>query len=339
MKSSICQILFSTVMLAFVSSTFADGDAVANEKEPVLGRWTFSAGPAWRGDAKMKISGTAHANMLRNSSESTVTDPQNSADWNLETVPSPIASDPDPVWSTVNTREYYSSKAGSGSVSLDSSDEDAPRGVNLQAGYDFWQSKSFSAGINVRFASYNEIETTCAGTIASSRVRTQIYADHYYFLDDLWTGDPEIDLDWAPDGSKPQKNSYKTDVIKDTGWQTVRDGRTVYSRFRSELCQIGVGPKATWHALSWLDIYGGGEILFNYSRNRFEADGMSASDSDHPFGFGVSAGFMCNIFECFGIYGQAGYEWIDKSKLSVGDFNSEIDYSSRVFSAGMQLRF
>ena len=39
------------------------------------------------------------------------------------------------------------------------------------------------------------------------------------------------------------------------------------------------------------------------------------------------------------IYGQVGYEWIDSTDVSTGGFKADVDYSSLVLSAGVQVRF
>ena len=120
----------------------------------------------------------------------------------------------------------------------------------------------------------------------------------------------------------------------------------VSTRLRSDLYQIGLGPKVTWSpfvgwcdCMSWLDVYGGVEVLCNLARTEFDADGHSSSQTDCLLGFGGNVGLVGNITDWIGIYGQVGYEWVDKSNVSTGGFKADIDYSSLVLSAGVQVRF
>jgi len=125
-----------------------------------------------------------------------------------------------------------------------------------------------------------------------------------------------------------------------------KGSRFVSTRLRSDLYQIGLAPKVTWALfagwcewMSWLDVYGGLEVLCNMTYTRFEADGSSSSSTDCLLGFGGNVGLVGNITDWLGIYGQIGYEWVDKSDVSNGDFKADIDYSSLVLSAGLQFRF
>lgn len=314
----------------------ADGESTDHTP---FGRFTISAGPAWRGHAKLGIKGTAFNNPLRSSNKVTEADPQNSANWNLESVPSPVISDPDPVWATMNRREIYSSKPGDRSIDLDSSCGDLPHGYSIKAGVDFWNGEIISLGIGFRFTDFAEIETSTHGTLHPSMVRHQAYSDGYYFLDDIWTGDPDLDLDWAPDGSKPQREPYKSDRLQDTGWQSVMDGRTVSARLRSELRQFGFGPSFTWHVCRWVDISAEADYLLCYARNHFEADGMKYSGTDYLNGFGCTAELAVNITDWLAVFGRWGYEWIEKNEFELGTFKAEIDYSSCVTTAGVLIRF
>lgn len=340
MNSTIKFTIIGVVVCASCAA-FADDEQVAvqSQESASCGRWTISGGHAWRSHATMGVKGTAYSKPLHTSNKTTTGDPRDSANWDLEVVKSPVASDPDPVWSTVNRTYVYSTKSGDSSVDLATSEEDSPHGFTLQAGFDFWRGETFSLGVGARFAKYKEMETSASGILRSSKVRQQVYEDHYYFLDDPCTGDPEMDLDPASDGSKPGAAPYSSKCDEDTGWQSVNDGRTVTTCLRTELRQFGFGPTFTWHACRWIDIGAKAEYLLCYARNHFEADGMGTSDTDHLNGFGCATQLSVNITERLSIFGRWGYEWIEKDKLELGNFKAEIDYTSGVMSAGIAVRF
>ena len=48
---------------------------------------------------------------------------------------------------------------------------------------------------------------------------------------------------------------------------------------------------------------------------------------------------MCLLTFALAARGEGGYEWVDKSDVSTGGFKADIDYSSLVLSAGVQVRF
>ena len=86
-------------------------------------------------------------------------------------------------------------------------------------------------------------------------------------------------------------------------------GKLTASSFRGDLYQIGLGPKVTWSpfvgwcdSLSWLDVYGGVEVLCNLARTEFDADGHSSSQTDCLLGFGGNVGLVGNITDNIGIY-------------------------------------
>lgn len=323
---------------ALLGATAAWAEDEASEA-PELGRWTLSAGAAWRSQVKLELSGTATQVPLRSSRQASAEDPRNSSDWHLETVPSPIASDPDPVWSTANVREEVLTRGGGREISLAADEEESLTGVELRLGVDLWRSGTFSAGLGLLAAGFPESEVSCTGTLAASQTRRKTYADHYYFLDDLWTGDASADLDWAADGSKPQSSPYRSEQTGDTGWKSAGDGRTVTARLRSELYQVGAGPRVRWDALPWLGLYAEVDALLNFVKAELEADGASESGTAALPGVGGYAGLELRAADWCGLFGHVGYEWVDRRDISVGGFRGEVDYSSLTGAAGVVLRF
>ena len=71
----------------------------------------------------------------------------------------------------------------------------------------------------------------------------------------------------------------------------------------------------------------------------FKANGASASDTTCLLGFGGHVGAAWAMTESLSLFGQAGYEWVDDTSLSAGGLRAEADFSSVVFTAGLQWRF
>ena len=351
-------IAMAVAMVASVGGFIGTALPAENEmvKEEGRGRWTFSAGPAWRSNVKLSTSGRVRVPTVSASAAGTVSDKDpmnNTADWDNplgETDISAISGiEGDRAYSTTATRTVTEVEAGSGVGFASSSDERGPLGLNLQAGYDFYQGENWSVGLNLKFAAFWGLESSSYGTVNGGTMTTRTYTDTYLFLNDplAWEGAFDVKGGDAPE---PSGVSRPTDVIRGTdptSTTTTGSGVSAFSaKMRSDLYQIGLGPKVTWSAfegwcepLSWLDLYAWVHILFNFAYNRLEADGYSTSDTDFLIGFGGNVGFVGNITDWLGIYGQVGYEWIDKSDLSCGGFNGEVDYSSLVVSAGFQFRF
>ncbi len=314
-------------------------------------RWTFSAGPAWRSNVKLDVSGRATATPLVDSFTSM---------WDAGLNQSPTALgvsehklDPQvgitaPAgqerWAATAKRTDVTVTSGSGVGVVNSSDDDSPLGLNLQGGYDFYRTQSLSVGIGLRFAGYWNMKAESSGHVSSGSIRTQTFKDYFLYEDRPYTGNVGTDLkDWSRPSNTPVGDyAEPLDDRTVTGAGT----RNFSTRLRSDLYQIGLGPKVTWSpfvgwcdSLSWLDIYGGVEVLCNIARTEFDADGRSSSQTDCLLGFGGNVGLVGNITDNIGIYGQVGYEWIDKSDVSTGGFKADVDYSSLVLSAGVQVRF
>ncbi len=324
-------------------AAFADG-APENElvKEEGRGRWTLTIGPSWRSRVKMETHGTlvAPAPAQRSTDKRDMTDPANWTDASLVADPNARTGgipDDGKLWGVSDTRTEVYGTAG-GDYSAGAFDEERPLGLNLQGCYDFLRGDTWSVGLNMRFAGYWNMKSSSRGRYDAGSTLTETWQDDYIFPD----LSPEAAF--APDPADAilaNGSTMQGDPVIDT-----RGSRMVSTRLRADLYQIGLGPKVTWSpfvgwcdSLSWLDVYGGVEVLCNIAHTEFDADGRSSSQTDCLLGFGGNVGLVGNITDNIGIYGQVGYEWIDKSDVSAGGFKADIDYSSLVLSVGVQVRF
>ena len=334
--------LMTVVCVLVASAALADGVAENELVKEERGRWTFSAGPSWRSRVKMETHGTlvAPAPTPRSTTRRDMTDSANWTDASLVADPNAGTGGIPPdgkLWGVSDTRTEVYGTAGA-NYSVNASDEERPLGLNLQGCYDFLQGETWSVGLNLRFAGYWNMKSSSRGRYNAGSTRTETWQDDYIFPD----LSPEADF--APDPADTilaNGSTMQGDPVIDT-----RGSRMVSTRLRSDLYQIGLGPKVTWSPfvgwcewMEWLDVYGGVEVLCNLARTEFDADGSSTSQTDCLIGFGGNVGFVGNITDWIGIYGQVGYEWVDKSDVSTGGFKADIDYSSLVLSAGVQVRF
>ena len=312
------------------------------ESEDYQGRWSFSIGPAWRSRVKMETK-CSHVTPAPTPSSTTKRDMTDSDNWtDAALVDDPLAGTGGipadaQLWGVDDVRtEVYAN--GATSISANGSDEDRPLGLNLQGCYDFYQGETLSIGLNLRFAGYWNMKSSSRG-VYSSITQTDVYTDHYIFPD-LFPGGT---FDPDPADSIVANGSTKEDALSKTDVSGVG---AVSSRFRGDLYQIGLGPKVTWSPfatsetfLSRFSVYGGVEALCNISYAKLNTTGASGSSTDCLLGFGGNVGLVGDITESLGIFGQVGYEWVDKTDIKTGGFKSEIDYSSLVISAGLQYRF
>ena len=324
--------------------------AVGGFIETALPGWTFSAGPSWRSCVKLDTHGTVYAPtpVARETIKSL--DMNDPANWEAEgaavKVADPMAGthgipEDGQVWQVSSMRTEIYGIAGENYV-VNRSDEDASLGLNLQAGYDLYQGETWSLSLGLRFAAYWNMKSSSSGYFNAGHTHTEYYNDNYIF-----DGCPVIDS-FAEDVNPLYDSPTAIDptVAKDPTDTPDYGSHIVNTRFRGDLYQIGLGPKICWtpfagwcESMDWLDVYGGVEVLCNIAHSKFEADGSSSSSTDCLLGFGGNVGVVGNITDWCGIYGQVGYEWIDKSDVSAGGFKADIDYSSLVISAGLQFRF
>jgi len=337
--------------LSIVSLVPAPALAASPEQElvaaPERGRWTFSAGPAWRSRVKMETSGTVVAPTPR-ACETTKRDMDDPNNWDRQQ----IVADPragtggiprdGQLWAVTDTRTEIYGIAGQ-DYALNGSETDAPLGLNLQGCYDFYQGETWSVGLNLRFAGYWNMKANSSGRFNAGYTQTDKYTDLYVFEDSV------CELPFTDTVDPLYSEATAAGIVGEGPFSHEIDDRgshIVTTRLRSDLYQIGLGPKATWtpfagicDCMDWLDVYGGVEILCNIAYGKFEADGSSTSSTDCLLGFGGNVGLVGNVTDRLGIYSQVGYEWIDKNEVSAGGFNADIDYSSCVLSAGIQFRF
>ena len=327
--------ILTVACVLVASAALADGAAEKElVKEEGRGRWTFSAGPSWRSCVKMETHGRIAAPAPTPRSTSTVrSDGRLVLDPNAGTGGIP---EDGKLWGVSDARTEVYGTAGA-NYSVNASDEERPLGVNLQGCYDFLQGETWSVGLNLRFAGYWNMKSESRGYYNAGSTTTETWQDDYIYPD----LSPE--MPFAPDPADAILANGSTLVGSVTD---MRGSRAVSTRLRADLYQIGFGPKVTWSPfvgwcdpLGWLDVYGGVEILCNLAHTEFDANGSSSSQTDCLLGFGGNVGFVGNITDWIGIYGQVGYEWVDKSDVSAGGFKADIDYSSLVLSAGLQVRF
>ncbi len=178
------------------------------------------------------------------------------------------------------------------------------------------------------------MKASASGAVDSGSVRTIVSTDYFLFED------PPYPPTAIGSSSTPNAEPYEPyrEAVSDTT-SAGAGSRYVSARLESDLYQIAIGPRVTWHALSWLDVYGGVDVLVNFAAMDFKADGSSTSEVETLLGFGGCVGFDAYLTDWFGIYGQVGYEWIDDAEVSAGGIAGEADFSSLVVSAGVRFRF
>jgi len=308
MKKSV----FALAALSFLTATAGD--------------WSFNAGYAWRSQAKTSFRGGTAA------TSGIYSDGSVSADgsvWSGTIDELPVRSGGiDTGTKVAGVTDYALRLSRTESIVAGGSEEDSASGLNLSVGYDFYDVGTVLFGVSARFAGYWGIKNCARGGCCS-------YNDYYRF-DSVLGSEPNPVLDSV----NPDLSDGRRDYLSGGELTTMR------TTLKSDLYQIGLGPKVTWSpfaewcpTLSWINVYGGVEILCNIAYNRLEAGGASSSSTDCLVGVGGNVGFVGNITDWCGVYGQIGYEWIDKDEVSVGGIRAETDYSSLVLSAGLQFRF
>lgn len=312
--------------------------AVADESMS-RGRWTFSAGPAWRSQVKTRMTGGAFATPANAAQSGTKYDKDisDASTWgDLTTVPdpSPNARPGDRLWAVSATRTETSVTPGRGVADLSSADEHAPLGLNLSAGYDIYSGETLSFGLGLRVAAFFDMKSSATRYLDAGSIRTRLATDYFLFQNPPY---PPT----APNGySRPDATPHEP--YREWGSDTTvaaAGSRWVASRYRVDLYQIALGPNVTWHALSWLDAYAGVEAILNLAAVDFQANGGSTTETDCLLGFGGHFGLEAYLTDSLGLYGQVSYEWVDTSEVSAGGIDGEADFSSLVLSAGVRFRF
>ena len=174
---------------------------------------------------------------------------------------------------------------------------------------------------------------------------TQSYTDYIGF----WGGpyptaydDTDFAGNWNVDDSlDPAYKTYQDALTKDngiTGTETLRSGITC-ARLRSDLYQLGLGPRVAWHITDWLDAYGSVEALCNIVHMEVDVGNQGSTDTQCLLGFGGHLGLAGYFTDNLGLYAEVGYEWIDKAETDLGAARMDVDYSSLIVSAGAIFRF
>ena len=267
--------------------------------------WQFSVGPAWRTRVKGSISG-ATKSVYDKPEPGTSFDPAD-----IETVQ-------DPDYPTDPTMQKYAYTRTKSTTVMDGSDTDRPLGLRATLSRDIFEAGNFTFGLAATFAAYWRMETAISG----QTLRTK---DYYYFNGGPIPPEP-VTWPFLPDPNPDSKTLPNVAV-----------GRA--ARLRSDLYQIGLGPQAAWHVCDWLEAYGRVQVLCNLASLDFEAGAASSSETLCRLGFGAEVGIEANLTENIGLFGQVGYEWVDKADIRVGGLAAEVDFSSLVIAAGIRVRF
>lgn len=294
--------------------------AVAAISTSALAGWSFSAGYAWRQQADTSFKGGKTAQTApggvyddgRANLGAIAADGY--YDWDGGTfvgIPSRTVVGKDEYALALNRKEAVA--AGG--------DEEGAHGLTLSAGYGFYETEAFELAAVLRFAGYWGLGNGGRGGYAD-------YDDTYRFGGGLL----------VDEGVLPARDNYdRLDTYEGRSYRAGGpDGRI---RLKSDLYQIGFGPKVTWHVFSCLDVYGGVEALCTFVNSELDAGGARADEVNCLWGVGGHVGFTGWVTENVGFFGQVGYEWIDEDDVSAKGVSAKTDYSSLVLSAGVQVRF
>lgn len=290
------------VVSAVTASAFAD--------------WNFNVGYAWRQQAETSFKGAAAQGQPGG----------NYADGHVNL--GERAEDGYPDWEGGNPYQlpsrtvagvydyalFFNGSEATGSGGSD----DSASGLTASIGCDLYQQDAFDISAVLRFAGYWGFKNSSAGGFST-------YLDTYRFTS-IHVGE---ETPARLNGDEPE---YE-------GREYLSGGPGGRVTLKSDLYQIGLGPKATWHAASWLDIYGGVEALCTFANSELDAGGASTDEVNCLWGVGGHVGFTGWFIENVGIFGQIGYEWIEDDEVSVQGVRAETDYSSLVLSAGVRVRF
>ena len=322
--------------IALFAVTALAGAATAGEESP--GRWTFSAGPAWRSRVKSSISGRPSGGPSVPASRTTTYDKDiaGHGSWSADEVE--LVGDPDIsgslLYAATRTGTERTVTPRSGATALNDSDIDRPLGISISAGRDFYSSGRFAAGLSLRFAGYWNMRSHACGQTGGGTVRSRSWRDYHLFSDGPFPDDDDF-TDFYPD-SDPYL-PYREELGGSSG--QVLSGRRICARLSSDLYQIGIGPKLTWRAHDRIDLFGGLEALCNFSHLEVECGEMRRTETECLPGVGARLGAVAYLTDNIGIQVEAGYEWVDEADVSLGNVRAEADYSSFVATAGIALRF
>jgi len=321
------------------------GVVAAAGMSAVAGGWNFSAGPSWRARMKSELSGSVPvASPAASHTAGYDKNVPGKSDWTAGDIASGdivLKADPSTpgagVWAGVGNYQEVTVIPGAGAARIDSSDNNSPLGLRMNGGYDWDIGEHFALGVNLMFAGYWKMESSASGTANAGTETTTKYSDYWLFSGGPYPDDPVDPTDFTgfqtdPSPYTPYRDNYSVST-RSLG------GQSVSARIRSDLYQIGLGPKATWHALSWLDAYACVNALCNIANMDLSTSGGNSSEVKCRFGIGADVGLAAYITDWFGLYADVGYEWVDKASTSCDGVSADVDFSSLVVSAGAIFRF
>lgn len=311
--------------MRFLIAVLLVGASLGTWADDGRSRLNLTIGPAWRARMKSSISGGSYVSAGASSYSS-------STSKRIVRVEDPLMPDYDLYADEVTVTETIGTP-GNPFAALGSSDRNSPLGLKAAVGYDFYSSEKFAVGLNLKFAAFWNMRSSASGMAGGGSVRTQSETDYYLYEDGPYPDDADFSF------SQPSATPYAPYHQSSSGDVIQYPMQSVHARIRSDLYQIGLGPKATWHALDWLDAYVGVEALCNIASLDFDCNGSNSSETLCRIGFGGNAGLAAYLTDCLGVYAEVGYEWIDKTDTSVGGAHAEVDFSSLVISVGLMTSF
>ena len=303
------------------------------------GGWHLMVGPAWRARVKMETSGSAATPSVAASSSTTDYDKNpGNGEWSAAEV-TETRPDPDGVggnlWAIGASFTETTVTAGGGDAAMGATDVERPLGLKAKFGYDVWANESFAVSLDLRFAGYWNMRSSCSGRSGDAKMTTRTVTDYWLFENGPFPEDKKYsrDFDYASDPVLDPGSRQETSATTSFGGSSVR------AKLTADLYQIGIGPSVSWHALSWLDAYAGVAALCNIASLDFDVGSRNSSETQCRLGFAGEVGLVGYLTDNLGIYGEVGYEWIDSFDASVGNLNADVDFSSLVVSAGLVLAF
>ena len=330
------KVRFKMKKVLLVAVMMCAGMAIA---EGSANPWRLTVGPAWRSRVKASISGNAQVDAV--SASHTVTydkDIAGKTSWSIGDVTTVPDTDPTaPAGSTLYAAESVRTERtvspGDASGRMDASDEDSPLGFKMGVGCDFYDDGRFSVGMDLKFAAFWDMESAVFGSAGGGTVRVKTDKDYFLFENGPYPNDTDFSY------SLPNADPYLPyrEAISDT--TTALPSSAIRAMVTSDLYQLGVGPRFGWHVFDWLDAYARVFALCNIADVDFDVSGRSEGDVKCKFGVGADVGLAAWFTENFGIYAEAGYEWIDESTVRNGGMEAELDYSSLIVSMGLMVRF
>lgn len=321
-RNMVAAALAATALLAF-----AEGDD----------GWRLTVGPAWRARVKSSISGRGSvAGVAASRTVTADRDVAGHGPWRADEVVT--VQDPDNPGdpsarmyaATRTVTETVVTPSGT-QVRLDGSDVDRPLGVKAALGYDIWSAGRFSLGLDLTFAAYWNMRSAASGSAGGGRIDVRRTTEYYLF----GSGPIPDDTDFT--SFQPDAEPYRRDTVDLAPTEIA--GHRLHARIRSDLYQVGLGPRATWRVCDGLDAYGRVEALCNLAHLDFDTGASRTGETKCMPGVGGTVGLAAALAEGVSLYAEAGYEWIDAAETKLGRAQAEVDFSGLVLGAGVAVSF